>query len=211
MSNQTKPIILFDVDKTLIDTSKLFRHLILTELAAKTGLSADELNTKENEYIGSLPKYTDFDPINFLRFVTGEQDIDDLASKTVFNPLFHQQSVFADAKPLLSSLQTRYRLGIFSEAVQYWQERKLALAGLTPFFEPDITFIWRRKTDPAQLALLPTPVVIIDDNPDVIVELENVNGVTPIWINRINSPAITNATTITTLTELPTVLSNVLT
>lgn len=207
MSTESKPIILFDVDKTLIDTSRLFKNLILTELAHKTNQSVEELMSKEQDYTASLPKYTDFDPNNFLRFVTGDADVETLANETVYNQAFHQQAVFADAKPTLSALLPNYQLGVFSEAVEYWQEQKLALAGLTPFFSPSLVFIWRRKTDPTQLAVLPKPVIIIDDNPEVIGELTKVDGITPIWINRINSSASVNATTITTLSELPSVLS----
>jgi phosphoglycolate phosphatase-like HAD superfamily hydrolase len=203
----TKPIILFDVDKTLIDTPKLFAEKVVTTLLNILDLYKEEYQFRNDAYQQTLHKYTDFEPIGYLQYISQQQDVTALANATVYNPEFHKQSVFPDALPTLTKLQTTYQLGIFSEANLSWQQKKLELSEIKQFIEPDLTFIWRRKTDPEQLKSLPTGVTIIDDNEEVIGELTQVSTITPIWLNRLSNAQLASTATIHNLYELSTILT----
>lgn len=207
MQTWSKPIVLFDVDKTLIDTGVLFKKFVISELVKQLGITENQYAEKEAAYKQSLEKYTDFEPISFLKSISHLEDVTKLASQTLFNRNFHEQSVFTDVIPTLAELSESYTLGVFSEANLAWQQQKLELAGLHHFFEPELTFIWHRKTAPDQLKLLPTNVVIVDDNTEVIADLQTVLSITPIWINRTAKPPLSDVITITSLSELKPVLA----
>lgn len=206
MTSLSKPLILFDVDKTLIDTNLLIKSQVYLELQKLLNISTQELEQRELLYQNSLEKYTDFEPLSFIKSVSQQDDVTELASKTILNRTFHEQAVYDDVIPTLAELSEQYTLGVFSEANLNWQRQKLELSGLHHFFAPEFIFIWRRKTAPEQLAQLPSPVTIIDDNTEVITALQTVPSITPIWINRLDKPAISSVATISTLLELKNVL-----
>jgi phosphoglycolate phosphatase-like HAD superfamily hydrolase len=208
MSVSDKQIILFDVDKTLFDVNLLIRKLLVIELPRILNISLETFQQRDQAYRQTLEKNTDFNPTDYLRAISLQSDVEELGVKTIFNPNFHQQAVFPDVIPCLTKLAKSYQLGVFSEANLEWQQKKLKLSGLINFFIPELVFIWRRKTAPEQLKQLPSPVTIVDDNTNVIAALTQVPTITPIWINRVNAQPLVGVTTITSLTELKTILAN---
>jgi hypothetical protein len=180
---------------------------VSAELQKVLNISAEEYQLRETEYSNSLEKYTDFEPISFLKSISQQNDVIGLANQTILNRTFHEQAVFNDVIPTLAELAEGYTLGVFSEANLEWQRSKLELSGLYHIFEPELVFILKRKTAPEQLKQLPSPVTIIDDNVEVIAAVQTVPTITPIWINRLNKPAIPDVTTIKTLSELKNVLA----
>jgi FMN phosphatase YigB (HAD superfamily) len=202
-------IILFDVDKTLINTTQLFKEKIVKILLNEVGISSEEYQSLEKEYQQTLDKYTDFDPFGLLKFITKQDDVSDLHQTIFGNKQFYLDAVFEDVRPTIEELKKEYRVGVFSEAVPEWQKFKLEMADLTNYFEPELTFIGRRKTEQSFLEKIPAKAIIIDDNPSVIAELIAFNQFQPIWLNRLEKENQVNTITITSLYELPTVLTTI--
>lgn len=200
-------IILFDVDKTLINTTELFREKIIKVLLNEVDISLEEYQSLEEGYQQTLDKYTDFDPHGLLRFISKKDNVAELHDKIFGNKQFYIDAVFEDVLPTITNLKEKYRIGIFSEAVVEWQKFKLEMADLTKYFDPEITFISRRKTDESFLETLPKNAIIIDDNPGVIQDLLDFKAFKPIWLNRLEKTDHVDTTTITSLNELPLVVS----
>ena len=201
-----KKIILFDVDKTLIDTTNLFKEKIVAVILKECNLTQIEYESLQDDYQATLDKYTDFEPQGLLQFITKKNDVSHLYERAFGTKQFYLDSVFNDVLPVLNQVKSECRLGIFSEAVPSWQKFKLEMADLSRHFEPELLFISRRKTEQSFLKALPEAAYIIDDNPQVITELQAFNLVQPIWLNRVEDKTKLSVPTITNLYQLPTVL-----
>ncbi len=207
MSLMTRPIILFDVDKTLFDTSSFMQRSYDT-LAKQLEITRDALDQIKQQYDAQLNKYSDFDPWDFLGFVEDAKGGDyDQMLTTFFDGDHFEASVFPETFSVLQQLKPKFTLGIYSEAVIKWQHKKLELSGLKKYFEEENTYIFRRKIKPESLDQLPPEAVIVDDNTrEVIPTLVADQRFRPIWINRVNATSFPEVETISTLAELPALL-----
>jgi FMN phosphatase YigB (HAD superfamily) len=199
-------VILFDIDKTIFDTPKLFSEYYRPQLAELMDKTDQEVYQLIGQYQASLPKYTDFDPQQLAQFLaekTGASLSDIL--QILLKPESFRQSIFPETVTTLSALQSRHTLGVFSEAKLNWQRQKLEFAQLTPFFDPKMVFIFHRKEEPEALAQLPAGAWIVDDNLSVIETLTSQKSLKPIWLNRQqhDSPLSNVVPTISSLTEVP--------
>lgn len=204
-------VILFDIDKTIFNTPSLFDDKVRPLLAEKYDLSLEESYRLIGDYKASLSRNSDFDPNELIQFIS--QHIPGSTTKEIetlfYTPESFRQSVFPETKKVLSSLQGKYTLGIFSEAVESWQERKLDLAELTPFFDQELIFIFRRKETIEAMSKLPAGAWVIDDKPEAIEALLEFKKLKPIWINRKQEhmPIAEVVPTIRSLTEVIDIVS----
>jgi len=211
MASPEKPIILFDIDRTIIDTDKL-SGLLNGAIAKFLEISTDEARELYKKFIQkiSLDDSTDYDPWSWLNFLS---DMFPKVSKEELEAVFFNQanfeaSVFPEVINSIDNLKKTYRIGIFSQGVIPWQEKKLELAGLTPLFEKELTFIFRRKVAPASLEKLPVGSIVIDDREIFIEGLMVAKRFRPIWINRNSDEKYGDVETIHSLEELPALLSD---
>lgn len=179
MKTKKKLIILFDVDRTLIDTDQLKRKFFAA-LATLTNRSADQIKQSYLQYRESLKNeagqisVTEFNPSVWLKIINQETGVSLKKLTTTFlDPELYLQSVFADTVPTLEKLQPKVILGIFSESVTSWQKKKIKQAGLAKFFDQNYQFIYLHKLLEADedLTRLDSGSVIVDDRLDILLNL----------------------------------------
>lgn len=199
-------LILFDIDKTLIDSHKLANEMFKPALSQHLQLDHQEFLKTAQEYWDQLEVSTDFNPEEFILFLVERYGGDPQALlNVIFAPELYRQCVYPDVMPVLNKLSTTYVLGIFSQGNEVYQQQKLELSGLKPYFKDDFIFILHRKLDAHTLEKLPE-AVIVDDKPEVVQTLSNFPQFLPIWINRIDASRVPGTATIHSLNELETVL-----
>lgn len=204
-----QPIILFDIDRTLFDTSR-FVSAVEASLLKFLQLPEEKLKNIGAKYSQSLVKNTDFDPEEYLKHLVNHLKISH--QKNIYQELHNiyfsvagfSHSLYPDVIPTLHRLKESAALGIYSEGNQKFQTAKLIKSGLMDLFDSRHIYIFRRKTELPTLSRLPDHVIIVDDNQSVIDELfaQQVRQITPIWLNRLDSSRHHFARTIHSLTEL---------
>lgn len=198
-----KPVLLFDIDFTFIDSAEL-REIIWKKEETLLRVDYCKLRELQNDYTKKLPKSTEFNPQIYVRYLGTELDC---KQKPLLDLYFNQRenyrrALYTEVTSSLRLFKRRYRLGIFTEGFRKFQMAKLELSGLLPFFDHDLIFIHRRKLLPGAVNRLPKGAVIVDDNPEVIEALLLFPHVTPIWLNRKDKKTYPKARTIHNLKEL---------
>lgn len=199
-----QPTILFDVDHSLLDTSRL-KELLRTRLAEILGVDTKQVGRVTDTYTKILPKSTDFNPDDYIKYLMKKFEIKNSAEfKKIFfkMPDLYRAVLYPETRRVLNSLKRRYRLGIFTEGFRKFQLTKLKLSGILPIFDRDLIFIHRRKLTSRAISRLPKGSVIVDDNPEVIEALSKFPHVTPIWLNRKDKKKRSAVRTIHSLAEL---------
>ena len=129
-----KPLILFDIDKTLLDTD-LMRELLKEGLAQTLGVSENEIAEVFLEYGNSLSDNTAFHPEELLklfstRFHTPLEQLRD----AFYEPSRFQRALYPEALEVLSKLRNQgYTLGLYSQGELAWQEHKMLVNNLMEF------------------------------------------------------------------------------
>jgi hypothetical protein len=176
-----KPILLFDIDKTLFDTNKFMKIIIYNKFTELLDLNFEQYLNIYNGYETKLKKGTDFLPRSFISsFSHTKNYCYEKLNKTFFNSDNFNNSIYPDVYTSLTRLSERFNLGIYSEGNSHFQTNKLKLSNLYKLFNPSLIFIFRRKTTKNNQAKLPPGSTVIDDNLDVI----NSINVSRIWLNR---------------------------
>lgn len=153
-------IILFDIDRTIFDTdkmSKMFNDLMLQILNYPNN---DEFQKTKEEYLKSLNRDREFEPENFCKNLANKfnknryQNLVDV----IFAPKYayiYKESVYKETFPVLEELKTRYRLGIYSEGTEKFQNHKFNSLSLNKYFDKDLIFIVDAKDNKETLEKLP--------------------------------------------------------
>jgi len=203
-----KEVILFDVDRTLIDTTK-FKEKIKLKISQLVNISLEDFLKIEQGYVKRGEGFTDFIPQEYIKFLSSQFDFDESKiSKAFFDDDNFKDILYDDVLDCLKSLSERYTLGIFSESFKDFQMLKLHKTGLLPYFNQDLVFIFKRKLTEEAFSFLPEGCFIVDDNLPVINALEQVGKYKPIWMDRKGSGENTNQITIRDLNEIESVLKN---
>lgn len=195
---------LFDIDKTLFDTSR-FKNKFNNICTNEFHIGKETLDNYHNQYIRTLESTTDFDFFNYISRLQVNFKIDqNLVNECLKNnKLIFSDSMFEDVLPALRTLSgTGIALGIFSEGYRDFQLQKLIYADILHLFDKDLIFISRRKMNNESISQIPTNSLIVDDKLEVIQGLENkIHG---IWLNRDKRKTINvkNVTVIHTLIDL---------
>lgn len=186
-----RPLILFDIDQTLIDT-EILRVSVRGALGAAVGISADEMRVHINEYYATLQKTETLEPKKLLaflsrRFQTSSKKLADI----FFNPEWYQRALYPEAIEVLGQLRREgYTLGLYSQGHRDFQEHKLLANNLMDFFDPRYRFISLLKTDHILVENFPENTLIIDDRPDVIEFLQKFPHIIPLHIVRSEQPPV---------------------
>ena len=202
MEMENKKIYLFDIDGTLFDSSALIKNVFHT-FAQRFSLDEQVLLKLKQVHRSQLEKGSDFDPNEFLHFLSDKIDVPVKQLVQLWNEkVAYEESVFPDTLPLLHELQKRnITLGIFSEGNKAHQKQKLTHSGLWPFFDPAYIHIFRRKLLEENINTLSKNSVIIDNQKEVVLALVQAN-IEAIWINRDSDEELSDIKTIHTLEEL---------
>lgn len=163
------PAILFDIDFTLIDTLFL-RRKIGEKVARFLKINPQTERRLSREYAQTLESSVDFNPIDFVDFLARHlhQPAAKAEGLAVFrhsSPLY-RAAVYPEVRPTLARLKKQgWRLGIFSEGAKTFQRDKLEFSGLAPYFDPQLIFIFQRKTPFRKC--LPKNSLLVEDNPQI--------------------------------------------
>jgi len=198
-----KPLILFDIDKTMIDREQL-RILQRRTLAEALNCTEDEVANAFVEYYGGIDKTSDFNPDNFLSFLAKKFQFSlKKLTDIFFQPANFQQVLYGDVVEVLSKLRNQdYPLGIYSQGNRRFQEHKLLANNLMKFFDKNHRYISEAKMDPEIIADLPANTIIIDDAPAVIAFLEKFPNVIPLHMVRDAEEKPTGKNTLSGLSDL---------
>lgn len=202
-----KPLILFDIDQTLVDT-EILRTTLTRALAKVVNISPDEMRAHIHEYYQTLSETEALEPKKMLAFLSRRLQV---SAKTLadvfFAPQWYQQALYPEVIEVLGQLrQDAYPLGLYSQGHRDFQEHKLLANNLMDFFDPRYRFISLLKTDPSVIENLPENTVIIDDRPSVIEFLEKFPNIIPLHIVRDERPPM-GEYTLSTLRDLLPVLT----
>ena len=181
----TKPLILFDIDETLINTTQ-FVNQYFVDFPKLVNTTAEDIKNTLQNYQNTLKGPTDFNPDDCIRFFAAhyQHDVKEI-EKVFYHPDNFGSASFPETEEVLNKLkQMDYVLGIYSEGFTSFQERKLTDNGIEGFFNKDQLYILRRKMDPKIISNLPANTIIIDDKPEVITFLEKFPNIIPLHINR---------------------------
>lgn len=198
-----KQIILFDIDGTLFDGATYIEKYLFPALEKEFGIQVSSLRTSTQNYQKTLTKNTDFDPEAWIGEMVAEYRFETEKLRSyVYNLNYFFGSIFPEVKPTLQELTQTFSLGIYSEGVIDWQNKKIDYMGIRNYFEQDLTFISRDKVSASLLENLPSGAFIIDDKMKYVVALSNYDNLHPIWLNRESETSTLPVPQIKDLTQL---------
>lgn len=196
-------LVYFDIDNTLIDTGKLMENCKLSLL--RVGIPPALFESVSTEYSATLESRTDFNPDHFLNYLL--KRVEGYDSQALLNAFWRKENfseaLYPESRQVLSDLSFNTRVGIFSQGVQLWQEKKLELSGVSTFFLPENQIIARRKLTHEATIKLKSGSIVVDDKQEVVEYLRsNVPEITVLHINRTRDAISTN-NTIFSLADIP--------
>ncbi|HTK03218.1 MAG TPA: HAD family hydrolase [Alphaproteobacteria bacterium] len=202
-----KKVLLFDIDRTIFDTDKLLE--LQYESFAKI------INTPDIE---DFHKFWD-NTLSGERHITSEERLNlicsefkiqdfDLLSNVYYGNEYkyiYEESVFPQTKIVLNKLTEKFRLGIFSEGTEKYQNHKFKSLNLHDYFDKDLVFIFDAKDTQEALVKIPHGAIIVDDK-ERICQFLTENKIRAIWLNKNDDRNSSNFKTIHSLLELPGIL-----
>ena len=179
-----KEVILFDIDYTLIN-SQVSKELRRKKYADFLDITEEDVLLTEIEYVKKDSGFTDFDPNEYIDFIAKNYSVGrDRISEIFFQDDNFISAVYSDVVNTLEVEKKDFSLGIFSEGLEDFQMLKLHKSNLLKYFDPNLTFVFKRKLTEDSLKLLPQKCFIVDDNVFVIEGLCEEGSFRPIWLNR---------------------------
>ncbi len=187
-----KPIILFDIDYTLINTTVLTKEQkkeIYQLLLAGNKLSWLNFEKINKSHAGQLKRTSCFSPVSYLDFLGKELEVDKVR-KSLEEVFFkktkpYQRALYRETLKVIGFLNENYRLGIFSEGIREYQLAKVNFSGISKYLTANLIFIFAKKlTELEAIVDQLGEIIIVDDSPQIILGLEKIRGVSPIWIKR---------------------------
>ncbi len=190
------PVILFDLDRTLIDSSKLKEGFQshFGEIYAHLGFSEADFSKWTAEYTEIIGSKTNFDPETLTIFWHDRmlEALSEFPDQTIIpsaEKLAADFSHFIESsasnflyQETIETLNELGRLGdtlcLFSQGVEEWQLLKLAHSKLADFFEKELQFVSSDKTSPDFLQIIRTtlagrgldrqPTWLVDDKLEML-------------------------------------------
>ncbi|NCN45540.1 MAG: hypothetical protein COU63_02545 [Candidatus Pacebacteria bacterium CG10_big_fil_rev_8_21_14_0_10_36_11] len=207
------PLILFDIDDTIINT-QLLKRLQVKTMALATDSPIAQIEKFRLEYLNNLESGSDFSTDDYLQKLGKKFQVPFVELKEAFwHPRNFELCLFPEVRDVLATLRhEKYSLGLFSEGYQDFQEHKLRVNGLLEFFDSNQRHILRRKLNPTVIESLPKGTIIIDDKQSVIEYLEQFPHIVALRIVRDPQQAkelLTSRYTLLDLRELIPLLGNI--
>ena len=179
-----KPIILFDIDRTIFSTSKFKENTIkhFIEILSET---EEKIAEAIKEYDSTLPSRDHYHPNDLAALIATKFGKNEKEMQEIFWKATHvfENSLFEDTLHALETLSKTHQLGVFSQGIDDYQMAKLTHGKIHHFFDKDLIFISRDKAHPEFLAKLPKGATIIDDKLEMIEKVAHTHA--PVWLNRL--------------------------
>ncbi len=161
-------LILFDIDSTLIDTKWLIGERVFPAVAAAADVDGHSFHTLVDRYYQTLDDPTDFNPWDFIAFVSAETGASsEVLEKAYFDPKLFQAAIYDDVIPTLEALSENkaHNIGIYSQGIERYQRLKLKLGSVMQYFQnSEYQIIEERKSSLDVLDRIPKGAVLIDDH-----------------------------------------------
>jgi FMN phosphatase YigB (HAD superfamily) len=204
---RNKGIILFDIDRTIFDTSEHSKASILELQKVIKNASTDDIQNAKLEFLSSLSADREFDPEKLTKFLCDKFDVKDkeLILDIYYNSRYkflYTDYIYPETFEVFNKLKNKYRLGIYSEGTKKFQNHKFSSLEILEYVDKDLIFILDHKTNSKALSKIPTGVIVIDDKESVCEYLTD-NGVKTIWLNKKDDRVSSKFNTIHDLSELP--------
>jgi len=200
-----KQLIMFDFDRTLIDTD-LLKQEQYKRVAVLAGKEARDIEFAMKSYISSIDNHLDFSLSEFANFLYSSFGIDPGAVIKVYINCasYIRRFIYPEIYLTLAILVNHgMQLGIFSEAEPEYQTQKIYASGVMDYIDPTFLRVYKRKLRLKNLKELPDNTYIIDDGRHIVEKIEESSlNLQPIWCNRKTDDVHPKITTIHTLDEL---------
>jgi putative hydrolase of the HAD superfamily len=213
-------VVLFDLDDTL------FAHRRAVEEGVVAHLRTLGLLDPEGEHIAEAARWSELEETHYSRYLAGELDYlgqrrarasdflapygvvfpDDRAAESWFEDYLHSYraawALYDDALATLDAL-SGFRLGIITNGVTHFQQPKVDVLGLAPYFEHLVTSgdFGAVKPDPSiflhacsVFGVAPSDAVYVGDRLHTDAIGAASAGLTGIWIDRAQSATATALT-----------------
>lgn len=202
-----KKVILFDIDHTIIDTRKL-RKYTKDSLIKAALIKPSILNTIEKKYSDSLTELNQFEPNNYLKYISKftHASFSTLQVASYGRDDLYKKSLFSNTVKVLKSLSRSYFLGIFSEGDKNYQISKLVKASIIQYFNTNYIFIDKNKLSSRIIRNLPDQAVIIDDDKKILEALLEKTDIVPMWFTH-NVGVSPNFQKISSLEQIESILN----
>ena len=198
-----KKIILFDWDDTLFSKTEYKKNL-RNNLARICETTEEKIFEFEEKYFDSLSRSDNFEindfVNNFAQKFNKKIELNDFSTD---NLKIYSKALFPETIEVLNKIKEKYILGIYSQGFVNLQKLKIKNSGVENYFDENLFFIDRNKTQIDFIKKLPIEATIIDDKKEIIEALKNNRpDIKLIWINRIDEEKMENIKTIKNLKEL---------
>lgn len=197
-----KQIILFDLDDTLFSKTEYLKRLN-DNLARECNTSSEQIADFGNKYFESLGNSNDFHIKKYLEYLGQNFNKEiDLENFTTDKLKIYSGSLFSDTIPVLEKLKDNFRLGIYSQGFDDCQRIKINESGIGNYFDEELIFIARNKSDPKFIERLPDGSTIVDDKKEKFEALKETERFNLVWINRKDDEVMDGIETIRNLEKL---------
>ncbi|MBP7876208.1 HAD family hydrolase, partial [Candidatus Woesebacteria bacterium] len=159
------PVILFDLDRTMMNTSALtvaFK-VHFDEQYAALGITTGRFDEWTRAYVLEIGSRTKFDPENLIHYWAEQLTAAVGREKAPSHELLLERFVsfiqnnarlylYKETLGVLGELRDLgCTLCLFTQGVETWQKLKFAHAALADYFDPDLQFVSEDKSSPAFL------------------------------------------------------------
>ncbi len=203
-------IILFDIDKTLLDTEKMsaMRNEIVLKILKTT--DTGKMQSVKDDYRATLENEREYVPEDYIKLLSDRFNFKNIqplldAYYGKESSYAYEDAVFLETKIVLNKLKNKFRLGIFSEGTEKFQKHKFKSMNLNKYFDKDLIFIFDAKDTMEVINRLPKSAIVVDDKESICNFLHK-GGVKCIWLNKKDDGVNDNFRTIHDLLELPEIL-----
>ena len=179
-------VLLFDIDRTIFDTDRMSEAISNKIIALLDDVSRDDFQKAKDKYFGTLKFDREFDPQAYTRSLCYSFDYknqDSLLDVFYGGQIVYKDYVFPQAIDLFNKLKDSYRLGIFSEGTEKFQNHKFNLMGVGDYLDESLVFVLANKTTKESINKIPKGAGVIDDK-ERICEYLTKNDIKAIWLNR---------------------------
>jgi FMN phosphatase YigB (HAD superfamily) len=201
-----KGILLFDIDRTIFDTSKLTAALV-SSLSKTLDIEVSEIRKETHIFVASLNADREFDPEKFTKYLCNKFNFENqkLLLAVFYNKKnkhWYTDFIFPETFIVFDRLINKFRLGIFSEGTKKFQNYKFESMGISKYLYKELIFVLDHKTNPGALAKIPQGSIVVDDKESVCEYLSD-NGIKTVWLNKKDDRKNEKFPTIHNLLELP--------
>jgi phosphoglycolate phosphatase-like HAD superfamily hydrolase len=206
MKQPGNKIILFDMDRTLLNT-ELYEKRTYTMVAELMNVEYSMIEQFIADYMRSLTATNYYDFYELLGKISPSADVyQNIVFEYENNRFLYPK--YLDVIPTLKLLcEKGYKIGIFSEGIPQTQYNKLKNLRISEYLTNDLIYMVRSKRQDELLDRIPDSTYIVDDKLDVIEFLAEKKRFRPIHLLRnslIDQDMVyeTDYVTIRTLTDL---------